>query len=273
MTRLILYLLFAFLPALSFSQGSGEPLDWGARSQAMGNASIALNGPWAMFQNQAGLVAVERFSAGVFYQSRYAIAELATAGAGVALPAAGGVFGLTYVQYGYSGYREQRAGLAYARKLGENFDVGIQFDYIGVAIGGIYGSTGAFTFQGGARYQLSDDLALAVHVFNPVRAQLADFNDERLPSVLRFGALYALSERVNMTAEVRKHIDHTPLLAAGLEYEVLENFFVRGGASGAPSRFTFGMGYQFGDFIFDISSAYNEVLGYSPQLSLMYNGR
>lgn len=269
---MILYLCCVALPFFSAGQGSGEPLDWGARSQAMGNASIALDGTWALFQNQAGLVGLEGLSAGAFYQSRFAISELATAGAGFALPVGDQVFGLSFVQYGYSGYREQRIGLAYARKLGEDFDIGVQLDYIGVALGGVYGNTGAFTFQGGARYALNDELTLAVHVYNPIRARLADFNDERLPSVLRFGALYAISERVNVTAEVRKHIDHNPVLAVGLEYEVLEEFYLRGGVSGAPSRFTFGAGYRFGNFSFDISSAYNEVLGYSPQLSLTYNG-
>lgn len=273
MKKALNLLLFSLLfSSLTFAQSAGEPLDWGARSQAMGNATVTLDGTWSIFQNQAGLASVERLSAGAFYLSRHSLPELATGGIGVAMPAAGGTFGLGYVTYGYTAYREQRLGISYAKQLGEKFDAGVQLDYIGISLGGTYGSVSAFTFEGGAIYRASDEVTLAAHVFNPVRAQLAEFNDERLPAVLRFGAQYKFSEKVAMTAEVRKHIDHDPSLAVGLEYEVVSGLFIRGGAAGAPSRFSFGAGYRVKAFQIDVSAAAVETIGYSPQVSLTYNG-
>ncbi|MCH2197454.1 MAG: hypothetical protein MK081_01625 [Flavobacteriales bacterium] len=268
-----LTLVFCLFSVMSFAQSSGEPLEYGARAQGMGNATVTMDGTWALFHNQAGIARMESIGGGAFYQSRFSLQELSTAGFGAAIPAAGGVFGLSYVRYGYTAYREQRVGLAYARTLGEKLDVGVQFDYIGIFLGGSYGSSSSFTFQGGAIYQASEKIEIAFHVFNPVRAALAEFNDERLPVVLRAGASYLFSERVAIRGEVRKHIDYDPSLAIGLEYELIENLFLRGGVSGAPSRFAFGAGYRLGALQLDISSGYNEVLGYSPQLSFTYHGK
>lgn len=273
MKRASITVLFCLFGGVLFSQSSGEPLDWGARSQAMGNAAVMLDGTWSIFQNQAGLASVDRISAGAFYMSRYNLDELSTGGLGVALPAAGGTFGLAYVSYGYTAYREQRVGLSYARQLGEKLDVGVQLDYIGVSLGGQYGSTAAFTFEGGAIYRASEEITLAVHVFNPTRVKLAEFNDERLPAVLRFGGMYRFSDRVALTGEIRKHIEYDPSVAVGLEYEVVTDLYVRGGVAGAPSRFSFGAGYRFKAFQIDVSAAVVETIGYTPQVSLTYNGQ
>lgn len=257
----------------SFAQSSGEPFEGGAQSLGMANAALSLQGTWALFQNQAGLVGTEALSAGAFYQSRFAMRELSTTGFGVAHPLGNGVAGISYVQYGFSNYREQRVGLAFAQKLGENFDAGVQLDYIGIFLGGGYGSTAAFTFQGGFRYQASDEVIIAGHIYNPVRARLNQFNDERLPVVLRFGGQYRFSERVHLNAEARKHLEYPVTLAVGAEYELVDHVFVRGGVAGGPSRYTFGAGYRFGNFQFDVAAAHNEFLGFTPQVSLTWHGQ
>lgn len=272
MRRLITVTSILLLSLLGFSQSSGEPLEYGAQAQAIGNATVTLNGTWALFHNQAGLTSLASTSAGAFYQSRFSLRELGTTGFGVAHPAAGGVFGLSYVRYGYNAYREQHLGLAYARRLGERFSAGVQIDYFSLFLGGAYGNDHAFTFEGGAIYQASEKVEIAFHVYNPVRAKLEAFNDERLPSLLRVGASYLLSDRVALRAEIRKHIDYDPSLAMGMEYQLVDGLFVRAGVAGAPSRLAFGAGYRARAFQVDISAGYNEVLGYSPQLSLTYQG-
>lgn len=271
-------LLLAFAGLLSIAsvtaQSSGEPFEGGAQALGMANAAVGMQGAWSLFQNQAGLVGVDAFTAGAFYQMRFGMRELATAGFGAAKPISeNAVMGLAYLQYGQSSYREQRVGLSYAQRLGERFDVGVQLDYVGVFLGGGYGSTAAFTFQGGFRYEASSKVVLAGHVYNPVRARLSEFNDERLPSVLRFGGVYTLSDKVRISAELRKHLEHPLSAAAGVEYEALKDFYIRTGFAGAPSRFSFGMGYRTGSFQFDIAASRHELLGFTPQIALTYHGR
>jgi len=112
-----------------------------------------------------------------------------------------------------------------------------------------------------------------VHVFNPVNVQLAEFNDEETPSVLRAGLQYKLSEKVQINSEVRKRIDQDFALAIGIEYMAVENLYLRAGTSGSPSRLAFGIGYKWSQFQIDIAAIHNQTLGYSPQVSLTYNGK
>ncbi len=272
--KLLLIVLIALhINAQLYAQSSGEPFEGGAQALGMSNAALALQGTWSLFQNQAGLVTVEGLSAGAFYQSRFAMRELSTTGFGAAHPLGNGVIGLSYVQYGFSAYREQRIGLAFAQRLGESFDAGVQLDYIGVFLGGGYGSTAAFTFQGGFRYAPSEQVIIAGHAYNPVRARINDFNDERLPAVIRLGGQYRFSDRVSLNAEARKHIEYPVSIAVGCEYEAVDNFFVRGGVAGGPSRYSFGAGYRVGGFQFDIAASHNEFLGFTPQVSLTWHGQ
>lgn len=271
--RQLIAIVFVIASLHLRAQSSGEPFEGGAQALGMANAAVAMQGTWSLFQNQAGLTTVEGLTAGAFYQSRFAMRELSTTGFGVAHPLGNGVVGLSYLQYGFSAYREQRVGLAYAMRLGEGFDAGIQFDYIGVFLGGGYGSSSAFTVQGGFRYEASEHVVLAGHVYNPVRAHVSEFNDERLPSVLRLGAQYRFTDRVNLNAEVRKHLEFPVTLAVGCEYEPVEHFFVRAGVAGGPSRYSFGAGYRTGRFQFDLAASHNEFLGFTPQLSLTWHGQ
>lgn len=256
-----------------FAQSSGEPFEGGAQALGMSNAALAMQGTWSLFQNQAGLVTVEGLSAGAFYQSRFAMRELSTTGFGAAHPLGNGVAGISYVQYGFSAYREQRVGLAYAQKLGQDFDAGVQIDYIGVFLGGGYGSTAAFTFQGGFRYAASSKVVIAGHAYNPIRARLSQFNDERLPAVIRLGGQYRVSDRVSLNGEARKHLEYPVSMAVGLEYELVDFVYVRGGIAGGPSRYSFGAGYRNGSFQFDIAASHNEFLGFTPQISLTWHGQ
>ena len=269
----ILCLLGVLCQATVFAQSSGEPMEGGARALGMANAALTIDGAWSLFQNQAGLASMEAFSAGAFYQARFGMRELSTAGFAAALPVGAGAAGVSYRQYGYSAYREQHVGLAYGMKLGEALDAGVQLDYVGVFLGGGYGSTAAFTFQGGFRYRAGNNVTLAGHVYNPIRARLSTFNDERLPAVLRLGGQYRFSERVALNAEVRKHLEYPVSLAVGLEYQVVSDFYVRAGIAGEPSRYSFGAGYRTGSFQFDIAASHTEVLGFTPQISLTYHAK
>lgn len=269
----ILCLIGVLTHAVALAQSSGEPMEGGARALGMANAALALDGAWSLFQNQAGLAGMEAFSAGAFYQARFGMRELSTAGFAAALPIGEGTGGVSYRQYGYSAYREQHVGLAYGMQLGEQLDAGVQLDYVGVFLGGGYGSTAAFTFQGGFRYRASSNVTLAGHVYNPIRARLSTFNDERLPSVLRLGGQYRFSERVALNAEVRKHLEYPVSMAVGLEYQVVTDFYIRAGVAGEPARYSFGAGYRTGSFQFDVAAAHTEVLGFTPQISLTYHAQ
>lgn len=269
MKRLLLTVLaVGCFAALSFAQDTNLP--GSARAAGVSNASLTFQDVWSVFNNQAGLAGVETISAGAFYESRFTLKELSVRGAALALPVGGGTFGLSYNSYGYSLYNQSKYGLAYARKLGEDFYAGVQIDYLNLRLGENYGSQGGFTVQAGFQYQMNDELMLSAHVYNPNRTQLSDYNDERTPSILKAGIQYRFSEKIVTVAEFSKDLDYDVRFKAGLEYQLVDDFFVRAGVGTAPASTSLGFGYAFKGFKLDIASAYRAVIGFTPQISLTY---
>ncbi|MFM1931858.1 MAG: hypothetical protein RL226_1161 [Bacteroidota bacterium] len=252
--------------------GIGEPAAAGARMGGMANAGLVLPDIWTSLQNQAALGWLQGVDAGVTYDNRYLMAQLSSVAAVAAMEVGNGAFGFNYSRFGYSAYREQKVGLAYGRKLSENFTVGVQLDYLRIALGGGYGSTTAFTWEGGMQYAINKHVTLAAHVFNPIRVRLAEFNDERIPATFKFGGSYRFSDRMVMLAQLQQTISEDPVVSAGLEYMMVDDFYVRAGVAGGAPSFAFGAGYAFSGFSIDISSNYHQVLGFTPQLTLTYRG-
>lgn len=263
--------LFVFLLAISFPVfPSGENYHVGARSSAMGNSSVMLQDRWSIHHNQAGLAWLDEKSVGAYYESRYTMSKLGLQGGAFVLPTSAGTFALSVSSFGYTLYNETKVGLAYAKKLSPMFSVGVQLDYFSIGIGDNYGRANVFSGEIGVMAILTDDLTVGAHLFNPARAKVAQYNNERLPTILRFGASYTFSDKVLMTAEMEKDIDQKPVFKSGLEYNISDPIFIRAGIASNPFVSSFGVGVRLKGFEFDIATSFHSVLGYTPQLSLGY---
>jgi hypothetical protein len=245
--------------------------DAGANVAAMAGTGLSNQDVWSGFHNQAGLAHLESFSAGVFAENRFAMKELGDKGVTIGLPVRNGAFGINFRSFGYSAFSNSKAGLAYAMKLTDKFSLGVQLNYHAIRIGENYGKAQTFSVEGGFLYQMTEQLSVAGHVYNPTRVKLAEFNDERIPSLFRFGLGYKFSDKVRMNAEVRKASDAQANLRVGLEYWVIEPLAVRAGFGTDPARYTFGFGYRLKDFQLDVAAGYHLLLGFTPQLSLTYS--
>jgi hypothetical protein len=245
--------------------------DAGANVAAMAGTGLSNHNVWSGFHNQAGLAHLESFSAGVFVENRFAMKELGDKGITIGLPVRNGAFGINYRSFGYSAFSNSKAGLAYAMKLTDKFSLGVQLNYHAIRIGENYGTAQTFSIEGGFLYQMSEQLSVAAHIYNPTRAKLTEFNDERIPSLFRFGLGYKFSDKVRMNAEVRKASDAKANLRVGLEYWVIEPLAIRAGFGTDPARYTFGFGYRLKDFQLDVAAGYHLLLGFTPQLSLTYS--
>jgi hypothetical protein len=269
--RRILIALF-LIPHLCLAGGENDPA--GARSAALGNSGVTFTDIWSIFHNQAGIAHLEGFAAGAFFENRFLISDFAYSGFGVANPLGKGSLGLTFTNMGFSVYQENNLGLAYGLMLNEKLSVGVRLNYHSVRINTDgYGQRSVLTGDIGFRLQVSEKVNLAAHLANPTRSELDEFDDERIPTVLRFGAGYDISDEVMVTGEFEKDIDQKFLFRGGIEYQPAEILFIRVGASNEPNLFAFGLGLNFGDFVFDIASTYHSNLGYSPQVSLTYAPR
>ncbi len=242
----------------------------GGRSSAMGGASVALADFWSLQNNQAGLAFYNSMAAGVYFENRFMIKELSLKSGGFVLPTKSGVFGFKLSYFGYSQYNESKFGLAYARKLSERIAVGVQLDYLLTAFGNDYGNKGLVTFELGILTKINDHLSIGAHVFNPINAKIADYADERIPAVFRVGAAYAFDDKLTVTAEVEKDTDFDPMAKFGIEYRIIKEIYVRGGIASNPGLYSFGFGINIGSLKLDFSSNIHNVMGYSPQISMVY---
>ncbi|MCB0761310.1 MAG: hypothetical protein KDC12_07270 [Flavobacteriales bacterium] len=264
--------LFVGLTLILGISGASAQMDGGA-PQGYASAALAGGDLWSAYYNQAGLAQIKGVSAGVFYNNAFMIPELGTGGAVVAVPLGKQVLAGSIRSFGYSLYNEGKYSLAYARILGENVRVGVQFNAQTVRIGEGYGRKSVFTVEGGLSYDAGKHVTLSAHVYNPNQARLHTYEDERLPALLRAGARYTFSEKLFLEADVWKPVNHDPQLRIGTEYWIHELIALRAGVSTGAFQSYFGAGVKLGKFELDISSAYHSVLGFSPQLALAYHGK
>jgi hypothetical protein len=242
----------------------------GASASGMGGAYLVMSDVWSGFHNQAGLAHLEGISAGVNYENRFSLNQLSDKGVIVAAPFGIHAAGISYRSFGYELFSSSKTSLAYAIKLSDKFSAGMQFNMHNIRLGENYGSQTALSVEGGFLYKMNEKVSVAAHIYNPTRAKLSEFNDERIPSMIRIGAGYRFSKKVILTAEVRKPSDADASVRAGLEYYVVDAFALRMGFASDPSQYAFGFGWKLKTFRLDVATGYHQVLGFTPQISLTY---
>lgn len=262
-------LLLMLLPVLAHAGIDNSPL--GARSAGMGGSSVALAGDlWCVHNNQAGLAFVRDVQGGLFYENRFMVKALSMKAGAFALPIKRGTFGLEVSSFGYTQYAENKYGLSYAMPFGEKFAMGVQVDYMSMRFGENYGKAGTATGEIGVIAKPLKNLTIGAHLFNPMRSKLAAYNDERVPTIMRFGVNYRFSDKVFITGEAEKDMDYKPVIRGGLEYRPIKEFYLRAGGGSNPGTTSFGFGIAMKNLRLDVASSFHAQLGFTPHVGLQY---
>lgn len=220
--------------------------------------------------NQAALAQMKNASAGVYGEKRFLLEVLSLYHFAVAVPASSGNFGVKGGYYGFSDYNESQLGLAYARKLGQKVDVGVQFNYNSIRISG-YGNASAINFEIGTLLHLTDRLHAGVHAYNPVGGKFGKNADEKLASVYSFGFGYEASENFFVSAEIEKEENQPVNVNAGMQYKFLPQLMARCGIATNTSTLYAGMGLYLKNFRLDVVASHHPQLGVTPGLMLLYD--
>ncbi len=260
------FTLFTFFTSQAWNENN--PI--GSRSSGMGNASVSFGDVWSAHHNQAGLGFVRDISAGAYYENRFLLKEISVKGGVVALPIKAGTFGLTISNFGYSLYNENKYSLSFAKTFGDKLSFGLAMDYLTTKIAEGYGNKGVLAGEFGIQAKPLKGLTIGAHVFNPTRAKIADYNDERLPTIIRFGGDYNFSDKVTVAIETEKDIAQKAIFKAGIEYKPIDELYIRVGVGTNPTLTSFGFGINLKNFKIDVSGNYHQTLGISPQLGLTY---
>jgi uncharacterized protein YneR len=263
-------LFFIFINNIAFA--GNENYQLGARSASLSNTSVTLTDLWSAQNNQAGLSNINTITAGIYYDNRFLVNEMAMKAFAVAIPLHDkGTIAFITTYYGSKFYNEKKFGLAYSKQLSKTISAGIQLDYLNTFIADVYGSKGNVTAEAGIQAQITKSIKMGAHIFNPTRAKLANYNDERIPTIMKLGASYTFSDKILMCVETEKDVALKSIFKIGLEYHPIKQIYIRGGLSNSNVVGSFGFGFEFDNIKFDIASSYHLILGYTPQLSLIYS--
>ena len=271
MKRLLLLLTLIISASNIFAYDLIHPI--GGRSAAMGGTSVASQGLWAMQNNPAGMANLDKISLGLYYENRWMLPETAYKCGAFALPTKFGTLGLSFNQFGSSKYNENKFGLAYAKGFGRYLQIGLQLDYLLLKIGNDYGSFRAVTFELGIQSQVTDKLTLGIYIFNPVSFSFEQtLNHEKLPIVMRFGLAYKFTKDFIGQCEIEKNTEREGVsLRGGLEYEAVNNFFIRAGVQTNPGILSFGVGYAIRFAQVDVAAQLHNELGASVQIGMIFS--
>ncbi len=263
-----LVLMFSVFVKSSFSAGGGLPA--GARAAGMGRCSVALSGIWSIQNNQAGMANTEHIAAALNYGNMFLTKETATDNVALIVPVKYGVAGISFNYFGYRLYNEMKVGIAYGRSFGKVLRIGLQLDYMQTTLGENYGKKSGVTFEAGLQSDITENLTIGFWAFNPVMIRLADYADERIPAIYRIGIAYRFSKSLFTTLEAEKRTDYQPVvLRGGMEYSIMEKFFLRAGFGTAEEIFSMGFGMKFKFLQIDIAAVMHNSLGFSPEMGLV----
>jgi hypothetical protein len=265
----LINLLFFFSCLVLTGQNDPEPV--GSRAGGLANASVTLSDIWSIQNNQAGLADLEFMEAAVFYKNRFFVEGLDYQGVAFTYPTNSGVLGLSYLSEGLDTYKETKLGLAYGRKLSEIVNIGVQVNYHSTRIRQFeFGSANTLTAEVGVMADVTNEIRIAAHLFNPTRSILVEDPEERIRTLFKVGAQYTFSEKAMMTAEVVKDIDADEAIRLGVEYMVVDMVYIRAGVGTEPTLTGFGIGMEVSQLKLDVAAIYDNNLGYSPTISLAY---
>lgn len=227
---------------------------------------MVLQDQWSLFNNMAGLADFNQNIAFSSYQNRFGLKELQTIGAGYVHAFDKFSLGAGFYRFGSELFNEQRIHVGTAHKL-DRVSLGFSLDYLQYNISTV-DSKGVLVIEVGGIAQLTDQISFGAHVFNLNQANLTQ--DENVPTVMRAGLLFMLSESILMALETEKDLDFPEVYKIGLEYQMHEFVWIRTGLRTDPFVGSFGVGFRPGQFHADYAFSSHNIMGAMHEVSISY---
>ncbi len=258
-----------FLSALLFVSTTVRatlPPPTSARTAALGNTSSAAVGSDALFGNQAAL-ARESMISGIFlYDSKFGVAELSRLSAGFIWPITQGTIGIRYHQFGTGFYRHSGTGVSFARHFGLRVSAALTAELLAIQAFENRVPLRSAAIEGGIQWVASDQLLLGLHLSGSGISSLPDFSWR-----IETGAVWSISRDLEWVFGIHRNTGDGISAGTGWEYRMQREVALRLGVSGKPLQPAMGIGFHFGQMVFDLSFAYHPYLGVTPLAAIKLN--
>lgn len=240
----------------------------GARQSAMGGASVVLKDQWGIYNNPGVLSLVEGSHVFATYQNRFNIAAFQVMGAGYVQSVGSFKAGAGFYRSGDDLFSEQRFNLAVSHQL-DRVSLGVSVDYLQYDISTV-GTKGVMVMEFGGLAEITDQIHFAAHIFNLNQAELVSEGNEKIPTVMKAGLSFRPTTDLILSVETEKDLDFDEVFKVGVEYQVVENVFLRTGLNTEPFNGAFGVGFYPSSFQFDYAFTNDTNLGAIHEVSVSY---
>ena len=269
MVKHVFIFFFFALPLTAMSQTTFSN---STRSLSLANASVTIQDVWAQLNNPAALVGMKNQAFGISFQNRFGLKELQSQGVVYALPLKKVVLSAGSQLYGYQQYRTVKTGMGVSMALSEKVSAGVKLNHHFIRLNENYGTSSSLSADIGLLVKFNDRIRFGFSALNIGRSKVSSNLIERLPSALRLGLSYRISDQLIMLTEIEKNVISPLQVKCAAEYNPTTKWYFRGGISTAPLSFSFGVGGRFKDrFQLDLGTAYHQLLGWSPHVSFQFD--
>ncbi len=272
--KICLWLTFLLSYIIEQQANAQNVFTTGARALSLSGASNTLSDVYAVQNNIAGIAQLKTIGAGVYYENRFLVKQLANYGLTSVVPINYGNVGFIIYNEQSNGYTTTRIGGGFARTFGKQFHVGLGLNYINTRFSdAYYGQTGKFAANIGMQANVLENLTIGVNVYNPTQSiwKKDSLLTEYIPTLFNIGLKYTFSKVLFTTIQFERNTLAKAFVSAGLEYNLSNQFYLRGGISSSELRASFGFGYNYKkQLLIDMASAYHVQLGFVPQVSICF---
>jgi long-subunit fatty acid transport protein len=244
--------------------------NFGPRLTAMGNNGAAVNDIWSIEANPAGITKLAKPTLAANYARLLADSDLSRQAVAFVLPLKNNFIGFGFNRYGIAQYNEIKAGLAMAKKFGNDLSISVKGNYHQISITN-YGSTAGFSVDVGAMYKLNDLLTFGFYINNPsMQAYSTKVIETSIPTVFHLGSSYQFSDKLLLASTISKAIKGKADFNLGLDYKVIEMISLRAGLSVKPFKHYAGFGFNYRNLMIDFAVEDDPNISYTPQIALAY---
>jgi len=256
-----------------------------ARARGMGGAFIAsCNDPNAIFYNPGALASAEQgISLGYARLFNNSFQILMSGALAYRLPRIGtislGMQSMDVESEGYKLQQESTYSLAHSflligdvhSKLYVGYGVNLYYLSFGETVGGLDpGNQTTYGVNLGALATLHQRTRIAFAVKNLNNPSMGSDQTFDLPQHLALGVAYQPYDGVITEVDLSQKLGEETKIQAGIEFEVLDNFWLRTGASTYPNTISGGFGILFKGIKIDYGYSNHPVLSDTHQFSLGY---
>ncbi|MFY7732306.1 MAG: hypothetical protein ACOVSR_02400 [Bacteroidia bacterium] len=244
----------------------------GARSWSLGGSNAAESNVFSVINNMASSAELKNYQLGIYNQTRFGVKELNLINSSFLLPTKFIHLGLGINHYGYEKYNQQNFSFGIAKKLNNNFNLGVTINYLTINIAE-QENTGALTGSLSVFYKINKNLQLGVLLFNPTQSNYHINTYGKVNTFGRIGVKYQVNKSVYLIGDLDKTLEQETILRGGINYSFHPNFDLSLGYANNPNYLTLGFNAKVKKMDLAFAASMHEILGFTPHIGLIFYGK